>query len=137
MTIARGLESEKLEKWLNNVLYHDFDLIFKDDSSYQDFFFLLEGFGYIKNNNEPGLQQLMSKQPCDEELAKVNHESVNGAKNEKEDDGDMKSPVDEEGPRGPQRYSNNLWNSVCLGNSIGTAYGFFEAFPSDSSTENC
>ncbi|KAF1756002.1 hypothetical protein GCK72_012455 [Caenorhabditis remanei] len=121
MTISRGLKAEELEEWLTNVLYHDFDLILEDDSSYQIAFFLLEGFGYIKNNNEQGLQQLMSKLPSDEELAKVKRESVRGAENEEEDDEDMEIPEDEEEeegpsePRGPQRQvvvDDDGWTTI-------------------------
>ncbi|CAP32435.1 Protein CBG13670 [Caenorhabditis briggsae] len=109
MTTSRGLKAEDLEEWLTNILYHDFDLILEDDSSYQIAFFLLEGFGYIKNQNEAGLQQLLSKLPSDEELAQAKRESVRGAEND-EDDEDMEIPEEEEEeeqgpsePREPQR----------------------------------
>uniref|UniRef100_A0A1I7ULV6 Pre-rRNA-processing protein TSR2 homolog n=1 Tax=Caenorhabditis tropicalis TaxID=1561998 RepID=A0A1I7ULV6_9PELO len=122
MTTSRGLKAEELEEWLSNVLYHDFDLILEDDSSYQIAFFLLEGFGYIKNNNEAGLQQLLSKLPSDEELAKMKKESVRGAENSDEDE-DMEIPEDEEEeedegpsePRGPQRQvvvDDDGWTTI-------------------------
>ncbi|EFO87992.1 hypothetical protein CRE_05116 [Caenorhabditis remanei] len=79
ITIARGLKVGELE-------------------DYQIAFFLREGFGHIKNHNEPALQQLMSKLHSDEELVKVKHKS--------EDDVDMKIPKneeEEEGPSKPQR----------------------------------
>uniref|UniRef100_A0A8R1DF60 Pre-rRNA-processing protein TSR2 homolog n=1 Tax=Caenorhabditis japonica TaxID=281687 RepID=A0A8R1DF60_CAEJA len=59
---TRGLKAEELEEWLTNVLYHDFDLILEDDSVYQISFFVLEGYGYIKNQNEAGLQHLLSSE---------------------------------------------------------------------------
>ncbi|EFO87473.1 hypothetical protein CRE_03389 [Caenorhabditis remanei] len=118
------------EEWLNNLLYHDFDLIPEDDSSYRIAFFVLEGFGCIENNNEPGLQQvirflsrsLLSKffvnvplqiqillfleLPSNKELAKVT-----GAKNKEEDDEDMEIPEDgdeEKGPSEPQESQRQL-----------------------------
>lgn len=121
MTASRGLKAEELEEWLTNILYHDFDLILEDDSSYQIAFFLLEGFGYIKNSNEAGLQQLLSKLPSDDELAKAKRESVRGA--EDDDDEDMEIPEDEEEeeeaelqePRGPQRQvvvDDDGWTTI-------------------------
>ncbi|EFO85563.1 hypothetical protein CRE_29126 [Caenorhabditis remanei] len=114
ITVARWLKPKGLEEWLVNVLYHNFDLILEDDC--------------IKNNNEPGLQQFMSKHPCNEELEKLKRKSVHGTKNEKEDDGDMESPVDE-GSRGPQRDSSNFWNFVCLGSSIGNSLWILRSLP--------
>ncbi|CAL2038730.1 unnamed protein product [Caenorhabditis brenneri] len=111
LATSRGLKADELEEWLTNILYHDFDLILEDDSSYQIAVFLLEGYGYIKNGNETGLNQLLSKLPSEEELAKSKRESVRGAEND-DDDEDMEIPEDDEDeddeegpsePRGPQR----------------------------------
>lgn len=62
MATTRSLKAEEFEDWLTNILYTDFDLILEDDSVYQIAFFLLEGYGYIKNQNETGLQQLLSSE---------------------------------------------------------------------------
>ncbi|CAB3410035.1 unnamed protein product [Caenorhabditis bovis] len=96
---SRGLKSEDFEDWLTNILYHDFDLILEDDSVYSTCFLLLEAFTYIKNDNQAGINQLLSGLPNDEELAKIKKQSVRGQEDDEMDIDDVpQEDMEEAGP---------------------------------------
>ncbi|CAI5446956.1 unnamed protein product [Caenorhabditis angaria] len=121
---TRNLKADEMEEWLTNILYHDFDLILEDDSIYQTAFLLLEAYGYIKNGNEAGLQQLLSNLPSDEDIAKIKKQSVRGAEDEdmemddlEEDDDDNEeeeagSSQREYAPRRVKEVDEDGWTTI-------------------------
>ncbi|CAJ0604311.1 unnamed protein product [Cylicocyclus nassatus] len=72
---TKGLKTEDLEDWLNNILYTEFNLILEDDSVYPTSLLLHEAFGYMKNNDRMRLEQLMNSLPSVETVREANKRS--------------------------------------------------------------
>ncbi|VDM80144.1 unnamed protein product [Strongylus vulgaris] len=72
---TKGLKTEDLEDWLNNILYTEFNLILEDDSVYPTSLLLHEAFGYLKNNDRTRLEQLLSSLPSVETVREANKQS--------------------------------------------------------------